>query len=379
MTTPPSKWRHRAGVAASAAVAVGVAAGVGVRKRMEILEPDTGEDEVLQATTDDGWTLELSHYAARGPRRPWPVVLGHGFAGSRLIWDLTPETSFARHLAANGFDVYTVDLRGRGHSWPASLNPARRVTLSWSFDDFVVHDLPTAVRTACEHAEAGGALWIGLEMSGQAFYAAAISGTTDLLRGGITLGAPVLTPPSAKVPGVTSAPLMRRNGRVLFRAGSHYAGPILAYLRSAQLESSFRPGLVDPLVPARYLWNGIPDESTRIADQFRDWVDHATMRSLDHETVWSDRLDEFDLPVLVGAAARDLQRPADAALATFEALGSTDKTWFLGGTEGGLSVDFGHDDLVAAIASPDEVFPRLTEWLDDHQPGGGRSTQETVA
>jgi pimeloyl-ACP methyl ester carboxylesterase len=167
---------------------------------------------------------------------------------------------------------------------------------------------------------------------------------------------------------------MRRNGRVQFRAGAHSAGPILALLKSKQLESSFRPENFDPIGPARYLFNGIPDEATRLADQFADWIEHHTMRSLDHARVWSDRLAEIDLPLLVMAAAHDLQRPPEASRATYEALGSNDKTWIEAGTASGFSLDFGHDDLVAGRASPAEVFPRIRAWLDDRSVSDGKGS-----
>ena len=259
-----------------------------------------------------------------GNRRPFPIVAGHGFAGTRLIWDLTPETSMARYLAKAGYDFYAVDLRGRGESWP-KIGP--RADSQWSFDDFVERDLPAAVAKACERSGVEEAFWLGLEMSGQALYASVISGTANQVRAGITFGSPVLTPLTARVPGVTTQPQMRRHGRVKFRAGARFAGPILALTKSKQLESSFRPQNFDPIGPARYLYNGIPDEATVLADQFGDWIEHGVMRSLDYTTVWSDHLGEINLPLLIMAAAHDLQRPPEASRATFEAIGSSDKTW----------------------------------------------------
>jgi len=344
-------------------------AGRKVRDFYRELDLDTGHDEVCFAETTDGWRIALYRYAARGDRKPFPIVAGHGFAGTRLIWDLTPETSLARYLANAGYDFYAVDLRGRGESWPQT---GSRSDLQWSFDDFVERDLPAAVAKACERSEAQEAFWLGLEMSGQALYASVISGTTSQLRGGITFGSPVLTPPTALVPGVTTQPRMRRHGRVKFRAGAHFAGPILALTKSKQLESSFRPENFDPIGPARYLYSGIPDEATVLADQFGDWIEHGVMRSLDHTTVWSDRLDEIDLPLLIVAAAHDLQRPPGATRAAFEAIGSTDKTWIEAGVSSGFSLDFGHDDLIAGRASPVEVFPYIRAWLDEHGLSDGK-------
>jgi len=348
--------------------ALGVAAGaMAYRRYLQRLTPQLG-GEALTVTTDDGWNLSVRRYPAapsprRGGTRRGVVVAGHGFAGTSLIWDLMPEVSLARHLADAGFDFYAVDLRGRGGSWPAG-GPDN--SLQWSFDDFVNDDLPATVAGACERSGVDHVSWIGLEMSGQAAYAAAISATTPQVSAVVTLGSPALTPPEAKVPGVTSAPRARRHGRVQFRAGAHHAGPVLALLRSKQLESSFRPPNVDPMVPARYLRHGIPDESVLLADQFLDWVQNDTMRSLDHGTVWSDQLDRFTLPVLALAASRDLQRPAEAVRATVERLGSDDKQYIEVGTAGGFEVDYGHDDLVAARTSPAEVFPLITDWLSDH-------------
>ena len=87
------------------------------------------------------------------------------------------------------------------------------------------------------------------------------------------------------------------------------------------------------------------------------------MRSRDGSRIYSDRLDEVRLPLLVLAAERDLQRPADSVREAFEAFGSADKTWGRAGMASGFRVDYGHDDLLAGRASPLEIFPRIRDWL----------------
>ena len=321
-------------------------------------------DERHVARTDDGWNLALYRYRPHGTSRGAPVVCSHGMAGSHLIYDLGPDVSLARTLARNGFDTWLVDLRGRGESWP---DGGPRRDLQWCFDDFAERDLPAALARVCELAGAEQAFWLGMEMSGQALYAASILGRAGRVRGGITFGSPALTPRAARVPGVTAPPKLRLRGRVPFRSGSRLAGPILAYARSAQLESSFRACNTDPLVAARYFRNGIPDEASDLVDQFREWVEHGVMRSRNGSTVYSDRLAEVKLPLLVLAAAHDLQRPAEAVRATFDALGSADKRFLVARVADGFSVDFGHDDLLAGRAAPAEVFPRILAWLEEHE------------
>lgn len=320
----------------------------------------TGEDERHNARTPDGWNLALYRYRAAGSGHPFPVVCSHGMAGSHYIFDLHPDHSLARYLARHGFDTWLVDLRGRCDSWP---DGGPNLSLQWNFDDIAERDLPTAVSRVCEITGSDQAFWIGMEMSGQALYAAAILGTAARVRGAITCGSPVLTPPTALVPGVTSAPKGRRKGRVAFRGGARLAGPVLAYGGFGVLESSFRPCNSLPIAVARYFRNGVPDEATDLVDQFAAWIRDRSMHNRTGSVIYSERLGDVRLPLLLLAAARDLQRPPESVRTAHEALGSTDKTFLIVGRESGFSVDFGHDDLLAGRAAPAEVFPRIADWL----------------
>ncbi len=354
-------WR-RTLLAGLAAAGAGAAALRGWYRHFDWV---TTEDEHHVVETDDGWRLALYRYRPEPgvALQPYPVVCGHGLAGTHFIYDLGPDVSLARFLARAGFDVYTVDLRGRGSSWPSG---GPHPDLHWSFDDFVRHDLPAAVRKACEVAGAGAAFWLGQEMSGQALYAAAVTGTAGQVRAGVTFGAPAVTPLTAAVPGVTSAPKVRRGGRVPFRAGSRLAGPVLAYTRAGVLESSFRPAHTAPEVTARYLRCGIPDESTLLVDQFTDWVDGGVMATLNGTIRYSELLGDVRLPLLLVVGAADRQRPPEAVHGTYEALGSADKTLFVAGLASGCAADFGHDDLLAGRSAATDVFPRVADWLAAH-------------
>jgi pimeloyl-ACP methyl ester carboxylesterase len=323
------------------------------------LQWSTGEDERHAARTDDGWTISLYRYLPEGDPHPYPVLCGHGLAGSRYIFDVHERYSMARALASRGFDTWLVDLRGRNESWA----PGRaRERAQWTFDDFVFRDIPAAAEKVCALSGANGLFWVGTEMSGIALYAAAISGTAPQVLGGVTMGSPAITPPSAEVPGVTTPYPQPDEGRYRFSMVRDI-GPQLAAQQSDVLESSFRPSDTDWVVTARYFKYGVPDESHTIIDQFKDWMDSGTMRSVDHSVVWSSRLDEFALPVMVMAGAADRQRPPEAARTTFESLGSTDKEWVLAGTDTGFPIDIGHDDLLAGLCSPAHVYPRIADWL----------------
>jgi len=320
----------------------------------------TGEDERHVARTPDGWNLALYRYLPKTARpHPFPVVMGHGLCGSHYIFDVHERYSMARALAARGFDVWLVDLRGRGESWP---DPGPDEALQWTFDDFITHDIPTALAFACSHADAPEAFWLGTEMSGIALYALPIAATTQLLRGGVTLGSPAVTPPHGEVPGVTTEFPPRQGTRYPFSMVKDI-GPILAAQQSPYIESSFRPANIDWVVAGRYFRYGVPDECTDIVDQFKDWMAGASMRTRDGSIVYSDRLGEFTLPVMLLAGAHDLQRPPEGVRATCDAIGSRDKTFVLAGIADGFSVDYGHDDLLTGLQSPAEIYPLIADWL----------------
>ena len=322
----------------------------------------TGEDERHVARTTDGWNLGLFRYRPRGERVGIPVLMGHGLCGTRLIFDVHPDYSMARALAARGFDVWLVDLRGRNSSWP---DGGADDSLQWTFDDFVYLDIPAVVATVQDITGADRVHWVGTEMSGIALYAVAISKTAPAITGGITLGSPALTPPDSEVPGVTT-PFPERVGTRYPFSMVRDVGPRLAREGSEFLESSFRPSNTDWVVTARYFRHGVPDEATAIVDQFTDWITNATTRSVDHSVVWSDHLDDFDLPVLLLAGAADLQRPPDAVATTAAALGSDDKQFVRAGIAAGWPVDVGHDDLLAGLCAPTHTFPLVAEWLSAH-------------
>jgi len=97
------------------------------------------------------------------------------------------------------------------------------------------------------------------------------------------------------------------------------------------------------------------------------------MRNRSGSVVYSDRLNEVKLPILLLAAASDLQRPPDCVSETFHELGSADKRFLRAGVAEGFSVDFGHDDLLAGKAFPNEIFPIITDWLEERSRACWRS------
>jgi len=130
--------------------------------------------EVRQKTHDDNWVelykerITLNHTSTLGFIRKQPIggatkppiLLVHGFAQNRYTWH-TSIRSMSAWLAAQGHDVWNLELRG--HGWADTTNQNSASRLEDYADDIVL----------ASEAMPNPAYWIGHSMGGGAIYAAA--------------------------------------------------------------------------------------------------------------------------------------------------------------------------------------------------------------
>ena len=79
----------------------------------------TAEPERLKVRCQDGWELTVHVRRATHRRFEEPVLLCHGLAANRCTFDFEPPYSMAHFLAEAGFDCFSVEWRGIGHSHAA--------------------------------------------------------------------------------------------------------------------------------------------------------------------------------------------------------------------------------------------------------------------
>lgn len=83
--------------------------------------PAVAQEPALQTddfwvTTDDGFSIHVMRRFMEG-RKNVPVLLVHALWGNSKTWDF-PGRSVMDYLAVRGYDVYALDLRGMGQSYP---------------------------------------------------------------------------------------------------------------------------------------------------------------------------------------------------------------------------------------------------------------------
>ncbi|KAK8470472.1 hypothetical protein PHAVU_004G153400 [Phaseolus vulgaris] len=85
------------------------------RKRRSICTADELHRVVV---SNSDWKLALWRYlpSPEAPLRNHPLLLLSGVATNAIGYDLSPESSFARYMSAQGFDTWILEVRGAGLS-----------------------------------------------------------------------------------------------------------------------------------------------------------------------------------------------------------------------------------------------------------------------
>lgn len=329
--------------------------------------------EISFVRTRDHWHLALHRFGSGDEStRRQPVLLVHGLAANRFSWDLDEERSLASWLAARGFDVFVLELRGHGRSekpgvrdpLPDELDRRGRLGADspkrwrWDFDTYVDLDLDAALDAVLAWTGASAVHAIGHSMGGIALsvlahredvrlrsvatVAAALdySGTESIFHTArrwlwatrivpvLPLGpiAAALSPIALAVPNpIDAINVWHRNVEVpryrrLVALGFHMIpGDVLADLAACFV----RPGLRDGAAPVAL---GLPK--------------HTPLTSL--------------------AGTRDVQC---TPLAAGRHAGGSCRAF---GRDHGHPEDFGHFDLLMGTHAPTAVWPELLGWLETH-------------
>lgn len=318
--------------------------------------------ETLFTRAADGWELAVTHYrdlTADPPARALPVLLCHGLAANRLGFDIDRRYSLARFLTGEGYDVYSVELRGHGLSERPVRGSGRG--WHWSFNDYCVRDLPAAYAAVLAHSGASRLHHIGHSMGGILLYARAALGE-ERVASGITIGSSLdysglptsfsllapLAPLTHLSPRVQTD-LPERVSALLTRLGPRFADPNVVDRRN-----------VDLGVYRRMAATVTQPTSGRVLRDLARAIDGRGLLAEDGSR-YSELLAAggYTFPILAVSGSADPQcRPQTAARF------GTEQAVF--GRERGHGADYGHHDLIMGLRAPAEVWPLLAAWLARH-------------
>jgi pimeloyl-ACP methyl ester carboxylesterase len=313
-------------------------------------------DEVYRVPTDDGAAIALGRYHPRTERRfREPVILCHGLGANRFSVDFDERYSLARFLARRGYETWVLELRGRGLAGPTG--PA-------TFDDQAEHDVAAAIRTV-RSTGADRVTWVGHSKGGMVLYGHLGKHPEAPVQAAVAIGTPatftfqpglkVFTDRIQPALGLDSIPVAQ-----VCRSIAPFGippGPLGRYLAySANM---------DPEVAKRAISNAAANIPGGVARQFALWVRSGRFTSMDGQHDYHAALDRVRIPMLLIAGSKDLLAPPLAVAHAKNKLAGPVK-FAIAGKQHGCKEDYGHGDLILGRNAPDEIFPRVDEFLSTH-------------
>lgn len=320
--------------------------------------------EHFTAVTEDGWALGISHVPARNVRYANPVLLVHGMGSNRHSFDAVPDGSLAPFLAARGWDVWMLDLRGHGDSerprWP-------RRKHDWVFDVYAQRDIPAAIDFIKGQTGADALFYVGHSMGGMAGHQYLGSERGTGVAGFVAVASPVSFQEPER--------FYRIGDRIRpFFFDHTVRGHWVRHF--AWMNGYHAPGFLH-----WWLWNPANlsrDERKPVMrwaadDVFRGelreaqvWGHEGAMCSYDGQTSFAQNLGRIDVPVFLLAGSVDHIVPPERVIGAIPYLKTPDLTVRVFGRANGYHHDYGHVDIILGRNAAAEVFPAIEAWMAAH-------------
>lgn len=311
-------------------------------------------------TNADGWHLALTQRfmpSRLDPARP-PVVIIPGYGMNSFIFGFHPNgTSLAEHITQAGFEVWTADLRGQGHSVPLRPRGERSARL----EDLALVDVPAVIDGVVERtrSHAHAVVAIGASLGGTLVLAHAAMSTPHRLAGVVTLGSPlrwVDVHPLVKV--AFASPALA--GLVPIKGTRRMAGAALPFLaaRAPKLVSMYlNPELTDTSRSAEMIAT-VEDPSRALNKEIARWIKRRDL--VLRGTNVTEAAARLDLPLMVVAAHGDGVVPRGTASFPYAHIPARNKRLLVAGDD---AAPLAHADLFVSREAASRVFEPITAWL----------------
>lgn len=339
--------------------------------------------------TRDGWNLVAFRHRLGGPPRPGalPVILCHGLTYNSSFWDLDPSCSLVRYLAGQGFDVWTVDLRGCGASqkwvWKLDEAPAAMVGsalhrisrgklgavsyatvdpkfANWTLDDHITQDVPALVFLVRRATGAQEVAWVGHSMGG-------IVALGHLARyknpgiGRLAVIGSQFTMPKGQLAVEFLREMIALRQKQL--TGGASAEALAAMAQSGVHNMFFNVRNTLPSVYQALSGPATDVPAVGLMAQYRTLAERGVLMDARGQYNYAQGLGNITIPIFISCGAADQFAPPAVQEFLYRRVGSADKTLMVFGRRQGMSADAGHNDALVGVNSREEVYPVISRWL----------------
>ncbi len=372
-------------------------------------DASAGKKETVYTTTPDGWKIALTHISpAPGTKEHrYPVILCHGFGYNANYWMLDAVADLPNYLSQQGYDVWVPSLRGSGKSskWMFKLaevggeaaglafgkNPkddplgtlfgavkivqgigkselnnasADPKYMNWTYDDYVMQDVPTIIKAVKEKSGKDKVHWVGHSMGGNIVlcYLTQTPKANEDVASLFTAGSQLT---------MSKGTVMRRQfenfqaQRLLEVRGN--AGD-LATMKEATKETNnkmfFNLDNADQVLVTRLNEIGLDTPSLGVLGQYMTLSDTGKYSSTDKKIDYTAGASNISVPAFFSAGGKDNFVNPDDVDFLIKHVSSSPKESKIYGHSQGFSVDFGHNDSFISSAASREIYPLVVGWLD---------------
>jgi pimeloyl-ACP methyl ester carboxylesterase len=343
-------------------------------------------------TTEDGWKLSLFRYKPVSiDRKKAPVILCHGLSYNSYFWDVDERHSLAQYLARNGYDTWSVSLRGCGRSTKSGLTVIRNIItvtanledlpdqilqtsfdfdkIDWTIDDHVRYDVPAVIAFVQERTGSKKINWVGHSMGGMLMYAYLPDEEHQKnVNTFVSVAAPLVFPSPLndvlelfkKYPDVikiTNLGIARKfSSFVGGLAGAQFDTPVdVLFYNRENMERS---------VIQSMFFKSTEDIAPGVLNQILNSVINEGFVSADRRTHYAEKIKAIKTPTLFITAPLDNMAPSESVRYAYENFASRRKQLRLFGTINGYRTNYGHADLILGKSAPEEVYPYILNWLN---------------
>lgn len=310
-----------------------------------------------------GWVLDVRRFAvsSRFRRDLKPLLLIPGYCMNSFVLGFHPEgLSLVEHLAYEGFEVWTANLRGQGES--------RRIggAKAHAFRELALVDLPRAIDVVLQETRTRADVvdLIGISLGGTFVYTY-LAHRTECHRVGsvVGMGAPLRW--ERIHPAIKLAFRSRRLVGALPIKGTRrmakLAVPVVR--RLPKIASLYvNPRNVD-LTPAGELVKTVEDPVPALNRAIAQWMQDVDLH-VDGVNV-TDGLQAIDRPLLCVYANGDGIVPPAVALSVTRRIGSRKVETLEVGDD---RMPYAHADMFIGTNARQTVFKPLSSWLERHNP-----------
>lgn len=297
--------------------------------------------------------------AAAAPTRA-PVLLLHGYGQNHYAWHL-PARSFANYLAAAGFDVFNLDLRGHGRSRHLGARPPKNLA------EYVREDVPAAVAEIHTLSGRRPLFLIGHSLGGLISYAAAPS-LGEQVAGVVTLGSPYHFTRGSRFLAIFGTAMLTLDRTLSLGHGLLPLRHLAEVMRLARVfvESplfplpirGYSPRSLEPRVLGQHMSLAMDRGSVAVLRNL--FLRAAEARASGHRLGvlygFASAFEAADLPLLIIAGGRDGLAPPDSVRPAYVRSHSSDKTYRV--------FPRGHIDLLVGRDAPLTIWPLILAWLN---------------